>query len=823
MHHLNGIDRGSRRMKRIEHTMVSVASWADAVSDELPWSQGLHFSHTPYRDCQPFDFTRDCGTEANPGRCIVSAIANYTERASSIDLSDSEREEALKFLIHLMADIHSPMHVAFYPDRGGNFIAVKHSADSEVTTLHEVWDRHIIDSMKGENGWKQLIGERRDSTTLTAPALEFPIDDPLAMAAAIATETAMTVTCNSGYRLDDSTWILSNTDLSESSYKEHRTEVLWTQLNKSAVRLASLLEAIETEYRRRLAVLRFQTAQRTASASAAAADSLSDLLEENRFNAIRDVFDDAEDPDEIIDDADDVLTTTEAPFEVDRASVTLDDFVYKRVDRKIYIVLKQRLTSQDWLSRTSFLKRAIISDHQPLTLFLDPFIPMSVLSDDCVLNNLWADVLKRLDPWHAIADLGMLKYAQVTEVSFGTVNVDPSLILAIPQDQDPLTYSLAEMRRSFDNLVVWFLSGAIVVTRLDFVIASIAAARRGETTYRAIFHFFEIHTPDGILKTTTYIDARLYDAPYSGQLMDLVMEFWKSKGHETIERVKRFKVQSVFERLCSSLDKFRASGNVADSSGAMTRIIRELNLLNPPRRGRDGLETIEVVMRLEDEDYPWTDPAGSPSYSFFEPLGFRGTNTIRHKRLDKIIRSHPGKRQLERMYGCFTMNRNVYAMDYISTIIDELVSFTVGRITFVTFYQTLRTNPNTNQFVVTFVPYGTGVDDDPAAFRKSTMRYLVVDNRVHSGSMTPIRKLLLDGAKRRIPINNLRELVADDQPLIFQAMTALSGYMDSLRGRPYTAEMSRFFKDVRPVEPAIEVEHPGILKTYLFDLKSKNG
>jgi hypothetical protein len=42
---------------------VTASIWADSedASTRYPNSSEYHFSHTPYRDCQPFHINRDCG------------------------------------------------------------------------------------------------------------------------------------------------------------------------------------------------------------------------------------------------------------------------------------------------------------------------------------------------------------------------------------------------------------------------------------------------------------------------------------------------------------------------------------------------------------------------------------------------------------------------------------------------------------------------------------------------------------------------------------------------------------------------------------------
>jgi hypothetical protein len=63
--------------------------------------------------------------------------------ASTLSSTPEERLEALKFIIHFLADIHSPMHVGFDEDGGGNLLGV-FLPDGTKTTLHEVWDRYLV-------------------------------------------------------------------------------------------------------------------------------------------------------------------------------------------------------------------------------------------------------------------------------------------------------------------------------------------------------------------------------------------------------------------------------------------------------------------------------------------------------------------------------------------------------------------------------------------------------------------------------------------------------------------------------------------------------
>ena len=62
---------------------------------------------------------------------------------------DSERLAALKYLVHLVGDLHQPLHTS--ADTGGRAVV----ASGEKTTLHAVWDDAIIDSRKTD--WRVLV------------------------------------------------------------------------------------------------------------------------------------------------------------------------------------------------------------------------------------------------------------------------------------------------------------------------------------------------------------------------------------------------------------------------------------------------------------------------------------------------------------------------------------------------------------------------------------------------------------------------------------------------------------------------------------------
>lgn len=77
---------------------------------------------------------------------IIKAINSYISLLKSDHLQKEEEIFSLKCLIHLIGDIHQPLHVGNGKDKGGNEVRVTYFYKS--SNLHRVWDSGIIDGQK---------------------------------------------------------------------------------------------------------------------------------------------------------------------------------------------------------------------------------------------------------------------------------------------------------------------------------------------------------------------------------------------------------------------------------------------------------------------------------------------------------------------------------------------------------------------------------------------------------------------------------------------------------------------------------------------------
>ena len=128
--------------------LANVATWADSIR-YTKWGHftgPFHFidaKDNPPVSCN-VDMERDCKAEG----CVVSALQNYTSRLIDADgkLTPEDHEQAAKFVLHFVGDMHQPLH-AEDVQKGGNGIRVKF--DGRFFNLHHVWDTSIAEKMVG--------------------------------------------------------------------------------------------------------------------------------------------------------------------------------------------------------------------------------------------------------------------------------------------------------------------------------------------------------------------------------------------------------------------------------------------------------------------------------------------------------------------------------------------------------------------------------------------------------------------------------------------------------------------------------------------------
>tara|TARA_B100001175_G_scaffold102442_1_gene86890 strand:- start:444 stop:1208 length:765 start_codon:yes stop_codon:yes gene_type:complete len=118
-------------------SLPSISTWADEIKSDPEFKKynSWHYVNIP--------LDKNYGdVEKNPKGDVVMAINECIEVLKNENSSLSSKAFYLKFLVHLVGDIHQPFHVGRFEDRGGNDIKLKFFGKS--TNLHRLWDTDMI-------------------------------------------------------------------------------------------------------------------------------------------------------------------------------------------------------------------------------------------------------------------------------------------------------------------------------------------------------------------------------------------------------------------------------------------------------------------------------------------------------------------------------------------------------------------------------------------------------------------------------------------------------------------------------------------------------
>ena len=140
------------------HSIVYYASWMDNIQNSPSWKGGYDKTKTwHYANVDEGETYQTM--KKNENGDVVSALHKLTwELTENYDnLTDSIRADYIKMIVHMVGDLHCPMHAGRLSDRGGNGTKVKWFG--QPTNLHSVWDSKMIDSARrwGYTEWSDQL------------------------------------------------------------------------------------------------------------------------------------------------------------------------------------------------------------------------------------------------------------------------------------------------------------------------------------------------------------------------------------------------------------------------------------------------------------------------------------------------------------------------------------------------------------------------------------------------------------------------------------------------------------------------------------------
>jgi hypothetical protein len=126
-------------------SLSSVSTWPDEMRSNPDWKpyDKWHYVNLPLDVEYP-----DANT---PEENVVTIIERATAILKSPTADKEMKKFYLKYLIHLVGDLHQPMHTGRYEDYGGSKIRLKFKGRKGTetnTNLHVLWDSNLIDDFK---------------------------------------------------------------------------------------------------------------------------------------------------------------------------------------------------------------------------------------------------------------------------------------------------------------------------------------------------------------------------------------------------------------------------------------------------------------------------------------------------------------------------------------------------------------------------------------------------------------------------------------------------------------------------------------------------
>jgi len=122
-------------------TLASISTWAD--EHRSPQTGPWHYVNFPRDGGCSYERERDC----EDGTCVVGAIERQVELLKNAKAPDEARLKALKYVVHLVADVHQPLHAGYADDRGGNSYQVQ--GFGRGSNLHSLWDSGLMRNRAG--------------------------------------------------------------------------------------------------------------------------------------------------------------------------------------------------------------------------------------------------------------------------------------------------------------------------------------------------------------------------------------------------------------------------------------------------------------------------------------------------------------------------------------------------------------------------------------------------------------------------------------------------------------------------------------------------
>ena len=118
--------------------IAMASTWMDEIRSDSAWDYTADWHWVTVETGKRYE-----DAPKNPNGDIIATLERLIAEIKGRKVSGQKEAEYIKMIIHLVGDIHQPLHVGCCDDQGGNRVRLKWFRED--SNLHRVWDSDMID------------------------------------------------------------------------------------------------------------------------------------------------------------------------------------------------------------------------------------------------------------------------------------------------------------------------------------------------------------------------------------------------------------------------------------------------------------------------------------------------------------------------------------------------------------------------------------------------------------------------------------------------------------------------------------------------------
>jgi hypothetical protein len=133
-----------KKVKQIlgDESMAMASNWADFIKSDSNYRYLNVWHYADFKPGLSYEQIQDELKRDTSANAYNKLLFMVNELKTKKDLTAQQKLFYLRMIIHIVGDVHQPLHVSVEGTSGGNDVKVMWF--NEQTNLHRVWDEHLV-------------------------------------------------------------------------------------------------------------------------------------------------------------------------------------------------------------------------------------------------------------------------------------------------------------------------------------------------------------------------------------------------------------------------------------------------------------------------------------------------------------------------------------------------------------------------------------------------------------------------------------------------------------------------------------------------------